>query len=208
MPCWAPSSLACRSLSSGEQSVRGGGALRRFARADHLSEYRRVLGPPQAAGLKPTGPEDVSFFRITRDSSVSYCFAGSSGPIWGDAAEKPSPVSFMDTASALRFVDEVASFRPMLRLFGGETFLHPEWKKVVDQPTSVNKAFASGARIERRLSAAAPARRRIPLELEDVLADDRHQAARPSHGCGWSATGDPSRRSSRGRPPSSSSARR
>jgi MoaA/NifB/PqqE/SkfB family radical SAM enzyme len=56
----------------------------------------------------------------------SYC------PIWGDDASVPSPAHFMDTGAAMRFLDEVAPFRPMIRLFGGEPFIHPEWKKVVD----------------------------------------------------------------------------
>ena len=56
----------------------------------------------------------------------SYC------PIWGDDAQVPSPANFMDTGAALRFLDDVAPLRPMIRLFGGEPFVHPEWRKVVD----------------------------------------------------------------------------
>jgi MoaA/NifB/PqqE/SkfB family radical SAM enzyme len=55
----------------------------------------------------------------------SYC------PIWGDDAVVPAPGNFMDTGAALRFIDEVAAFRPMIRLFGGEPFIHPEWRRVV-----------------------------------------------------------------------------
>ncbi len=55
----------------------------------------------------------------------SYC------PIWGDDAVVPAPAAFMDTAAALRFIASVAPFRPMIRLFGGEPFLHPEWRRVV-----------------------------------------------------------------------------
>jgi len=55
----------------------------------------------------------------------SYC------PIWGDDAVVPAPANFMDTGAALRFIGEVAAFRPMIRLFGGEPFIHPEWRRVV-----------------------------------------------------------------------------
>ncbi|HET9233987.1 MAG TPA: radical SAM protein, partial [Candidatus Eisenbacteria bacterium] len=56
----------------------------------------------------------------------SYC------PIWGEDSKLPARAAFMDTGAALRFIDEVAAFRPMIRLFGGEPFIHPEWKRVVD----------------------------------------------------------------------------
>lgn len=56
----------------------------------------------------------------------SYC------PIWGDDAQVPSPANFMDTGAALRFLDDVAPLGPMIRLFGGEPFVHPEWRRVVD----------------------------------------------------------------------------
>lgn len=56
----------------------------------------------------------------------SYC------PIWGDEASVPSPASFMETGAALRLLAEMAPFRPMIRLVGGEPFLHPEWPRVVD----------------------------------------------------------------------------
>lgn len=47
----------------------------------------------------------------------SYC------PIWGDDAVL-SAASMMETAPTLRLIDEVSAFRPMIRLFGGEPFLH------------------------------------------------------------------------------------
>lgn len=56
----------------------------------------------------------------------SYC------PIWGEDSRLPAPAAFMDTGAALRFLDGVAPFRPMIRLFGGEPFIHPEWRRVVD----------------------------------------------------------------------------
>jgi MoaA/NifB/PqqE/SkfB family radical SAM enzyme len=56
----------------------------------------------------------------------SYC------PIWGENSKLPAPAAFMDTGAALRLVSEVAAFRPMIRLFGGEPFIHPEWRRIVD----------------------------------------------------------------------------
>jgi MoaA/NifB/PqqE/SkfB family radical SAM enzyme len=76
----------------------------------------------------------------------SYC------PIWGDDGVMPSPVAFMDTGAALRFVEDVAPFRPMLRLFGGEAFLHPEWPTIVDGARAAGlacTAVTNGMRIER-----------------------------------------------------------
>jgi MoaA/NifB/PqqE/SkfB family radical SAM enzyme len=52
--------------------------------------------------------------------------------MWGDEAAMPKPAAMMNTEALLRFIDEVAHFRPWLRLFGGEPFLHPDWKVVVD----------------------------------------------------------------------------
>jgi MoaA/NifB/PqqE/SkfB family radical SAM enzyme len=40
------------------------------------------------------------------------------------------PSAFMNTAKAIAFLDSVASFRPMIRIFGGEPFLHPEWPAI------------------------------------------------------------------------------
>lgn len=79
----------------------------------------------------------------------SYC------PIWGDDAVVPAPAAFMDTAAALRLLDGVAPFRPMIRLFGGEPFIHPEWRQVVDGArerglhcTAVSNGMRLGAQAE------------------------------------------------------------
>jgi len=37
----------------------------------------------------------------------------------------------MDVGGALRLIESVAAFRPMIRLFGGEPFIHPAWPQVV-----------------------------------------------------------------------------
>jgi MoaA/NifB/PqqE/SkfB family radical SAM enzyme len=50
----------------------------------------------------------------------TYC------PITTDMKSR-RPSAFMDTAKAIAFLDSLASFRPMIRVFGGEPFLHPEW---------------------------------------------------------------------------------
>src|SRR4029077_9928608 len=40
------------------------------------------------------------------------------------------PSAMMETAKAIRFLESVASFRPMIRIFGGEPFLHPAWPEI------------------------------------------------------------------------------
>jgi hypothetical protein len=40
------------------------------------------------------------------------------------------PSATMDTAKALRLIQSVAPFRPMIRFFGGEPFLHPHWPEI------------------------------------------------------------------------------
>src|SRR3954453_1066911 len=40
------------------------------------------------------------------------------------------PSAMMDTANAIRFLDSVKSFKPMIRIFGGEPFLHPAWPRI------------------------------------------------------------------------------
>jgi MoaA/NifB/PqqE/SkfB family radical SAM enzyme len=55
----------------------------------------------------------------------SYC------PIWGEDAVVPVKPHMMDTEAAFGLIRSVAPFRPMIRLFGGEAFLHPEWKTIV-----------------------------------------------------------------------------
>ncbi len=36
----------------------------------------------------------------------------------------------IDTEKAIAFLDSVAYFRPMIRIFGGEPFLHPQWPRI------------------------------------------------------------------------------
>lgn len=40
------------------------------------------------------------------------------------------PSAVMDTGKAIRFLGSVAAFRPMIRMFGGEPLLHPEWPRI------------------------------------------------------------------------------
>ncbi len=80
----------------------------------------------------------------------SYC------PIWGDDAVVPSPAHMMDTEAALRFLDDVARFHPMIRLFGGEPFLHPHWLRIVEHARGLGlvvTAVSNGMRIEREADA-------------------------------------------------------
>jgi Fe-coproporphyrin III synthase len=38
--------------------------------------------------------------------------------------------TMIDTAKAIEFLESVAYFRPMIRIFGGEPFLHPQWPRI------------------------------------------------------------------------------
>jgi MoaA/NifB/PqqE/SkfB family radical SAM enzyme len=40
------------------------------------------------------------------------------------------PSAVMDTGKAIRFLGSLATFRPMIRMFGGEPFLHPDWPAI------------------------------------------------------------------------------
>lgn len=53
----------------------------------------------------------------------TYC------PITTDMVTK-RPSAVMPTERAISFLESVASFKPMIRMFGGEPFLHPEWPKI------------------------------------------------------------------------------
>jgi sulfatase maturation enzyme AslB (radical SAM superfamily) len=53
----------------------------------------------------------------------TYC------PITTDMVTR-RPSAFMDTDRAIRFLESVAYFRPSIRIFGGEPFLHPEWPRI------------------------------------------------------------------------------
>lgn len=53
----------------------------------------------------------------------TYC------PITTDmVTQRPSAV--METAKAIAFMQSVAPFRPMIRFFGGEPLIHPEWPRI------------------------------------------------------------------------------
>jgi MoaA/NifB/PqqE/SkfB family radical SAM enzyme len=87
----------------------GARALRRRALA--LAGY---APPPWGIDLLLT---DACNLRCT------YC------PITTDMVTK-RPSAMMETSKAIRFLDSVKSFRPMIRVFGGEPFLHPEWPRI------------------------------------------------------------------------------
>jgi MoaA/NifB/PqqE/SkfB family radical SAM enzyme len=53
----------------------------------------------------------------------TYC------PITTDMVTK-RPSAMMDAGKAIRFMESVKDFRPMIRIFGGEPFLHPEWPRI------------------------------------------------------------------------------
>jgi MoaA/NifB/PqqE/SkfB family radical SAM enzyme len=58
--------------------------------------------------------------------------------LWCTYCPRPTPANcggtrpaFMSTESMLRLVDQVARFKPWIRLIGGEPFLHAEWSRLV-----------------------------------------------------------------------------
>jgi MoaA/NifB/PqqE/SkfB family radical SAM enzyme len=53
----------------------------------------------------------------------SYC------PITTDMETK-RPSAMMPTEKAIAFLESVKSFKPMIRVFGGEPFLHPQWPRI------------------------------------------------------------------------------
>jgi MoaA/NifB/PqqE/SkfB family radical SAM enzyme len=53
----------------------------------------------------------------------TYC------PITTDMKTK-RPSAMMDAGRAIAFMESVAFFKPMIRIFGGEPFLHPEWPRI------------------------------------------------------------------------------
>jgi len=53
----------------------------------------------------------------------TYC------PITTDMVTR-RPSAVMDTGKAIRFIESIAPFKPMIRFFGGEPFLHPEWPRI------------------------------------------------------------------------------
>lgn len=59
------------------------------------------------------------------DLRCRYC------PLWGEDGLKPTP-RMMPTDGMLGLVEELAPFKPSIRLFGGEALLHPDWPALVD----------------------------------------------------------------------------
>lgn len=56
--------------------------------------------------------------------SCDYC------PLWGSQGLKPTP-RFMDLDQGTGVLEEVASFRPSIRIICGESLLHPDWHRFV-----------------------------------------------------------------------------
>ena len=67
------------------------------------------------------------------------------------AAQRPAVM--VDTEKAVRFLSAVSAWRPSIRLFGGEPFLHPEWFRIVSEGTSLGLsmgAVSNGTRLAGR----------------------------------------------------------
>jgi MoaA/NifB/PqqE/SkfB family radical SAM enzyme len=57
---------------------------------------------------------------------------------------------FMDTARAIEFLHSVAQFRPAIRFFGGEPFLHPDWPRIFSAAVRTGlpiRAVTNGTRL-------------------------------------------------------------
>jgi len=61
----------------------------------------------------------------------SYC------PITTDMVTKRTS-AVMNTERAIAFIDSIAAFKPMIRFFGGEPFLHPEWPRIFSAAVARN----------------------------------------------------------------------
>jgi len=88
-----------------------------------LSKIRTTLGRRFGYAGFPSGID----FKITDACNMRcrYC------PQWGPDGIRPDPPAFMDSAAMLDLVAQVASFRPWIRLIGGEPLLHPDWARLV-----------------------------------------------------------------------------
>lgn len=71
-------------------------------------------------------------FLLTYDCNLrcKYC------PWWGVNNKRMISKIYMDTSSALKLIDEISIFKPFIRLFGGEPFIHPDWFEIVQYAKS------------------------------------------------------------------------
>jgi len=102
----------------------------------------------------------------------TYC------PITTDMlALRPSAV--MDTDQALRFLESVAHFRPMIRMFGGEPLLHPEWPRIFAHTHALGLPFTlvtNGTRIAGRAEELVRSGiTAIGISVDPPAAHDRHR---------------------------------
>jgi MoaA/NifB/PqqE/SkfB family radical SAM enzyme len=98
------------------------GDARGTARVSHQPEP----ADPEARRLAGYAPLPSGIDLLLTDACnlrCTYC------PITTDAKVR-RPAAVMDTDKAMRLLGEVATFRPMIRVFGGEPFLHPEWERI------------------------------------------------------------------------------
>ena len=86
-----------------------------------LAAYRRLR---RFAGFAPL-PWGIDLLLTDAcNLCCSYC------PFTAELAGRPARI-MADTGKAIRFLESVARFRPMIRLIGGEPFLHPGWPEIV-----------------------------------------------------------------------------
>lgn len=95
---------------------------------------RGVLGARERAGYAPL-PHGIDLLLTDAcNLRCKYC------PVTNDMVTGRATGS-TDTAKAIRFLESVADWRPEIRFFGGEPFLHPEWSRIF------SAAVACGLRI-------------------------------------------------------------
>jgi MoaA/NifB/PqqE/SkfB family radical SAM enzyme len=91
------------------------------------------------------------------------------------------PSAVMDTGKALRFLESVAPFRPMIRMFGGEPLLHPEWPRIFARTHELGLPFTivtNGTRIaghaEELVRSGITA---VGISVDPPVAHEKHRGA-------------------------------
>lgn len=91
------------------------------------------------------------------------------------------PSAVMETHQALRLLESVAHFRPMIRMFGGEPLLHPEWPRIFARThelglpfTLVTNGTPIAGRAEELVRSGITA---VGISVDPPEAHDRHRGA-------------------------------
>lgn len=91
------------------------------------------------------------------------------------------PTAVMDTDRALRFLGSVQPFRPMIRMFGGEPLLHPDWPRIFAHARDLGLPFTlvtNGTRIAGRAEElVATGITAVGVSVDPPAAHDRSRGA-------------------------------